>query len=408
MRKITLFILSLLYLGFGLQKTNAQDEKPFQKTFKMEGRIMYDFNFLSADAPVEGAESYNFAGNEFRRVRLAAKGKVAKNIGYKAEFDFAGGKLGFRDVFLKFNLPSSLGAVKVGSFTEPSSFDNMTSSKYITFFERSMMSNTQPFKYNAGFMYDNQKLLDGKMGLQMSYTFNGEKGIAYFDDSLTEGANFVARLTGVAYQDKETNKVVHLGVNFENRDNSNEEYKYSYRMENHMGIKEGGVNFEDVKNASDIGFELATTIGSLSIQAEFETASVNLNEHDGDPTDTEYKYTSTGYYAFISYFVTGEHRPYKKSTFGRVKPKNNFCIKDGGYGALELVARYSAMDYNDYPGLDTDKNYSLANVTAGFNWYLNNNTRIMYNYTNGVFNDFESYGKDNALTGHLIRFQVDF
>lgn len=401
MRKLKLSILSLAFAGLGFQTTQAQETKTesFKKTFKMEGRIMYDFNFLSA------GEDYNYAGNEFRRVRLAAKGKVAKNIGYKAEFDFAGGKLGFRDVYLKFALPSSLGAVKVGSFTEPSSLDNMTSSKYITFFERSMMSNTQPFKYNAGFMYDNQKLLDGKMGIQMSYTFNGDKSAAYLDKSIKDGANFVARLTGVVLQDKESNRVVHIGANYENRKNDSDSYSYKFRAENHMGHKYKASATGVFENTSDIGFELASTFGPFSIQGEYEMSSIKTD------IDT---YDASGYYAFASFFVTGEHRPYKKGTFGRVKPKKQFCLKDGGYGAFELVARLSTMDYSTinlgYTNSD-DVDYSIdkiSNITAGFNWYLNNNTRVMYNYTSGAFDGENPYGDGNNLTGHLLRFQVDF
>lgn len=400
MNKKTITILALLLTGLTLQTLKAQEDKSFKKTMKMEGRIMYDFNFLSAGTS-DG--DYSFSGNEFRRVRLAAKGKVSKNIGYKAEFDFAGGKVGFRDVYLEFGLPKNIGSIKVGSFTEPSSLDNMTSSKYITFFERAMMVNTQPYKYNAGFMYDNQKLLDGKMGFQMSYTFNGSKyaGEAFKDKSITGGANLVTRVTGVPYHNKEENQVIHLGVNHEIRVDDTGEYAYKYRFENHMGDKMDMIAFEDVKNAQDIGFEVAAIYGPFSIQGEYEIATINTNE------ETDNKYTSSGYYAFASFFVTGEHRPYKKSTFGRVKPKNDFNFKDG-FGALELVARYSVMDYSysNYP--NTDGDYKIGNITAGFNWYLNKNTRIMYNFTSGNFNDFEFYGEGNNLTGHLIRFQVDF
>ncbi len=369
---------------------NAQESKkttPFKSTLKIEGRIMYDFNFLSAG-------NYNFSGNEFRRVRLAAKGKIAKNVSYKAEFDFAGGKVNFRDVYIKYNFKGNNGNLILGSFTEPSSLDNMTSSKYITFFERSMMSNTQPFKYNAGIMYDNQKLFDGKMGLQLAYTFNGDKAKAFKDTSVDGGANFIARVTTAVLKDKETNRVVHLGMNYEYRNNDSGSYKYKFRTENHMGDKTtvdvGGV----FKNTSDIGFELATTFNALSIQGEYEMGSIT------NDIDT---YKSNGYYGFVSYFLTGEHRPYKNSSFGRVKPKKD--IDNGGFGAIELVARYSVIDFSSYPGVTT--NNKIANLTLGFNWYLNSKMRIMYNYTNGDYNDIATYGTDN-LKGHLIRFQVDF
>ena len=373
----------------------AQDtEVVFKPTMKIEGRIMYDFNFLSAG-------DYEFAGNEFRRVRLAAKGKVAKNIGYKAEFDFAGGAVNFRDVYLKYTLPNKNGKLLLGSFTEPSSLDNMTSSKYITFFERSMMSNTQPFKYNAGIMYDNQHLFDGKMGLQLAYTFNGDKSEAFKDKHLEGGSNFIARATTAVINDKETHKVVHLGVNYETRNNEGGEYGYKFRTENHMGKKTGIGVSSDFENTSDIGFELATTFGSLSVQGEYEMTSVKTKDET---------FKGNGYYAFVSYFLTGEHRPYKNSSFGRVKPKKVFG-KDGGLGAVELVARYSVMDYNNFFDVDNndDNDYKISNITVGFNWHLNNHTRVMYNFVSGDHGDLAPVDyDDNSLTGHLIRFQIDF
>ena len=385
--------LSFLVTIISVYNSNAQDSEKeiFKPSMKMEGRIMYDFNFLSA------GDDYNYSGNEFRRVRLAAKGKATENISYKVEFDFAGGAVNFRDVYMKFNLPSNTGNFMVGSFTEPSSFNNMTSSKYITFFERAMMANTQPHKYNAGFMYDNQNLLEGKIGLQLAYTFNGYNNAseAFKDKDISEGANFIGRLTGLVLNNKDKKQVVHLGVNYEHRANNYPEYEYKFRLENHMGDKYT-VGTTGFQNTSDIGFEVASTFGSLSLQGEFEASSI--------VTDID-TYKTAGYYAFASFFVTGEHRPYKNSTFGRIKTNTDFCIKEGTYGALELVARYSVMDFSNYPGVtDTDK---IVNITAGFNWYLSKTTRIMYNYTNGNFNDLHLYGNNN-LVGHLIRFQVDF
>ena len=392
--KTTIAIALIFVLSIAV---NAQKEDiPFKKSLKVEGRVMYDFNFLS------DGDDYSYAGNEFRRVRLALKGNVSKNIGYKAEFDFAGGAVNFRDVYLKYKMGGKNGSLIFGSFTEPSSLNNMTSSKYITFFERSMMSNTQHFKYNAGIMYDNQKLLDGRMGLQLAYTFAGDKSAAFIDKSLQEGANFIARVTGTVINDKESHKVVHLGLNYEHRDNDSNTYKYKFRTENHMGKKQEVKNLAgNFENTSDIGFELATTFGSLSVQGEYEMGSINTDDKD---------YKSAGYYAFVSYFVTGEHRPYKNSSFGRVKPKSEFG-KDGGLGAIELVARYSNMDLNDTFDVDGTSNndYSISNITLGVNWHLNKYTRFMYNYTNGNHNDFNTYGTaGEKLSGHLMRFQIDF
>jgi len=388
--KVIIALAFTLMISYTVTAQDTKKEDTFKPTMKIEGRIMFDFNFLSAG-------DYNFAGNEFRRVRLAAKGKVTNNIGYKAEFDFAGGEVNFRDVYLKYSLPNSKGNVILGSFTEPSSLNNMTSSKYITFFERSMLSNTQPFKYNAGIMYDNQKLFDGKMGLQVAYTFNGDKSKAFKDTSVDGGVNFIARATTAILKDSEKKQVVHLGVNYERRDNDSDSYKYKFRTENHMGNKTTVEAPGIFENTSDIGFEIASTFGSLSIQGEYEISSIKTD------LDT---YKTNGYYAFVSYFITGEHRPYKNSSFGRVKPKKIFG-KDSGLGALELVARYSSMDFSSWNAADSDD--KISNITVGFNWHLNNNTRVMYNFVSGDHGNLApaNYNDDN-LTGHLIRFQIDF
>ena len=383
-----------LFISVSIFSQTNQTAVKFKPTVKMEGRIMFDFEFLKAG-------DYNLAGNEFRRMRLAAKGSVTEEVSYKAEFDFAGGNVNFRDVYLKYKLPKKNGAIFIGSFTEPSSLNNMTSSKYITFFERSMLSNTQPFKYNTGFMYENQQLLNGKLGLQLAYTFNGylKNKEAYKDTDLNGGANFVARVTTHLLEDKTKHQVLHLGLNYEYRDNNTAEYAYNFRQENHLGNKVK-VAVTDFKNTSDVGVELASTFGSLSFQTEYELSSIVTNSET---------YNINAYYGFVSYFLTGEHRPYKNGSFGKVKPKKEF-LKNKGLGALELVARFSVMDLTNYKGTNTgDK---INNITLGFNWYLSKNTRVMYNFTSTNFNDYTdshvaTYNNEN-LKGHLIRFQVFF
>lgn len=399
MKKISLFILSFLFLGLGIHITNAQEDTSFKRSLKMEGRIMYDFNFLSA------GDTYSFAGNKFRRLRIAAKGKVSESISYSLDFELTGGKVAYRNVFLRYTLPGVYGNITIGSFEEPTGLDMLTSSKYISFIERAMMTTTQFEKNNAGFRYSNQKLLDGKMGVQLAYTFNGKGSAAFQDNALYGGANFIGRITGKVIENKEKRQLVHLGVNYEYRNDEIENFSYkAFKTENSMGEKTTIASVGNLKNTSDIGFELAATFGSLSFQSEYELASI--------VTDID-TYKTNGYYGYVSYFITGEHRPYKKSVFGRVKPKKEF-MKDGGLGAIELVARYSVMDLNgnkDLTNTDND-DYSIANITLGFNWHLTSHTRFMYNYVNADHNSLETdnninYG-NNKLVGHLVRFQIDF
>ena len=387
-------MLSVLFVTNSVIAQETVD-KPFKKTLKMEGRMMYDFTFLKAG-------DYSFAGNKFRRLRLAAKGKVSERVSYSMDLDLTGGKIAYRNVFLRYTFPEKYGFLTVGSFEVPTGLDMLISSKYITFIERAFVVTTQYGKHNTGFEYSNHKLVDGKMGLQLATTFNGVPSLAHQDKKLGGGVNFIGRLVGLVYENKEKRQLLHLGINYENRRDEVEDFGYKpFKTENNMGKTTAINSVGNLKNTSDIGFELATSFGPISIQGEYEIGSII--------TDVDV-FKTNSYYGYISYFITGEHRPYKNGVFGRVTPKSEF-MKNGGIGAIELVARYSVMDLNgnmDVNNVDNN-DYKIGNITIGFNFHLNKNTRIMYNYVNGNHNDLApvSYNGEN-LSGHLTRFQIDF
>jgi phosphate-selective porin OprO/OprP len=101
-----------------------------------------------------------------------------------------------------------------------------------------------------------------------------------------------------------------------------------------------------------------------------------------------------------SYLITGED-----ASFKGVKPKQDFDLDKGGWGAWELVARYSEINLDE----DTFKNkagtYAAEGGTtlasaysdltksaksahswvAGVNWYLNQNAKIQLNYEHTSF-----------------------
>ncbi len=407
MNKFKLLTLSIVIAILGFQPTFAQEdvkkddtEKKEQKvkpTVAFHGRIQYDFEFLKMKDGIAAGEDYNFKGQEFRRVYIEAGGAIYKNIKYKVQLELAGGEVAYRDMYIKFaKLPYIGGDLAFGSVGEATGMDMATSSKYITFIERSMMTNTQNFRWNSGIHYSNFDILDGKLGLQMSYAFNGEHSDGFKVKKLEDGAHFVARLTSPIFQNKDKNQVVHLGVNFENRKRTEDptDYTLKFRPENHMGGKVS-VGFDSLNVQNDIGFELAANFGPLSFQGEYEMGNYDRIGSSAGKVN--------GYYGALTYFVTGGHRGYKKGAGSRVKPYSNFCIKDGKFGALELVVRYSAMDYTNI--VTTGNDDKVSNITAGFNWYLNSHARIMYNH---VISDFNSAGDNNKLHADLLRLQIDF
>jgi len=380
--KFLLFIIALAIFSNSFAQKKSVDFKP---TAKFGGRIMFDYGFNK----LNDASS---TGNEFRRLRSFMSGNIAKNIAYKVQIDYSKGRVVVNDAFIKFKkIPKIGGTLTVGNFKEPSSLNILTSSKYITFLEAATLVNYHQAR-NTGLMY-NTAFLNKRMGFQLAFNSNSNSANG-FDNKLNEDQNVSVRVTGLAISDKKNHQILHLGTSFSNRVPSKNDigirtYKIGVKPESHLASKIISQTFENVNHINLNGFEFAYTSGPFSLQSEYTSATINTQAKN---------YAVPSYYAFISYFLTKEHRPYKNSYngFSRVKPLHNFD-NGNGWGALEVAFRISSFDL-------TDANQGKLNdLTFGLNWYLNPKTRIMYNYVDAKNADLGLKNK-----AHLIRFQIDF
>ena len=370
MKKTTL-VLSLIILTF----LNVNAQSPF-KEIKFGGRIMYDM-------AVWGDSTMDNAGTEFRRVRFYNSGELYGNVKYKLQLDFSGGEISFKDVWMELGELPFTGKLRVGHFKEPLRLEAITSSKYITFMERGLPIAMSPER-NTGAMY--HTTFGEKISLQTGIFREGDS--FGNDKESTNNVNITSRITYLAMNNDD--KLLHLGASNSIRKNSSHSYGFSSKAENHLGNKLMSVDIEGVKETNILGGEIAYVNNSLSVQAEYLQTTV-MGE-----TETEL----SSYYGQISYFLTGESRPYKNSLdgFSRVKPNNNYG--SGGKGAIELVARTSSMN------LTAANEGTLNDLTLGINWYLNPHTRVMLNYVMGERTDLSSEViNENAV---MMRVQLDF
>lgn len=94
-----------------------------------------------------------------------------------------------------------------------------------------------------------------------------------------------------------------------------------------------------------------------------------------------------------SYLLTGED-----ASFKGVKPKRDFDLDKGGWGAWELVARYSEIELDNetfknpagtaFTGAYADLSTAPKKAqtwTGGINWYLNQNVKFAVNYAQTKF-----------------------
>ena len=373
--KKTILALSAALLTF--VNVNAQ-QTPY-KEMMIGGRIMYDMAVWKNTTNDVATQT---SGTEFRRVRFYNSGKIYGNVKYKLQLDFAGGEIAFKDVWMELNKLPIKGTLRVGHFKEPLRLEALTSSKYITFMERSFPI-AMSAERNSGAMY--HTTFGERLSLQTAVFREGD---AFGNDKeSTNNVNITSRITYLAINDG--NKLLHLGVANSIRKNAEKTYRFSTRAENHLGNKLTSVSFDNVDETNILGGEFAYVNGSLFLQGEYlQTTVSGMNETE-----------LSSYYGQISYFLTGERRTYKNSLsgFGSVKPNNNYG--ENGWGAIELAVRLSSMD------LTTANAGTLEDFTVGINWYLNPNTRIMLNYVMGEMINGEKIITENAV---MMRVQLGF
>jgi len=143
-------------------------------------------------------------------------------------------------------------------------------------------------------------------------------------------------------------------------------------------------------NLDQLGGELAITCGAWTVRGE---AVYIGNDGPGDTRNDFY-----AYYGEVSYFVTGEQREYngKRGTYLGVTPNNELFGEGGGYGAIELAARFSEID------LDSGQvqGGKLNTITGGVNWYFYKHVRLMANYT---FANLQGVGNAD-----VVQFRLQF
>jgi phosphate-selective porin OprO/OprP len=379
--KKPIFILAIALLSTVF--ANAQTAECWVSNHQITygGRIMYDM-------AIWGAEEFDNTGSEIRRVRLYSSGTMYSNVKYKLQLDFAGGKIAFKDVWMELNKLPIQGNVKIGHFKEPLRLEGLTSSKYITFMERGLPIAMTPER-NTGAMY--HTIIGEKLSFQAGVF---RKSNAFGNDkTANNNLNITSRATYLAMNDGD--KLLHLGIANSRRKSNDKTYSFSSRAENHLGNNLMDVNYKNqVQNVNIIAGEVAFINGSLSLQGEALQTTINT---EIGQWNTPITHEIMSYYGQVSYFLTGESRSYKSSLagFGRVKPNNNYG--ENGWGALEVAARFSAIN--------SQEDGSLEDITFGLNWYLNPNTRVMLNYVMGEMTKGTEVTVENAV---MMRVQLDF
>jgi len=421
---------------------------------RLAGRVQAYAAFIQSPDPTTITSIPAGAGTKdsfyFRRLRLGGYGTMWEQIDWATEFDIAntefnvdpaaGGNnppTGLRsnaafpaggnvisivaptDVWMTFReLP--FGNIRIGNQKELIGMEHIQSSRFLDFMERSPLQDAFNGPNNNGFtpgmtVYNTTESQNATWGVGMFKNNDYQSGFPFE----VGNNNYVynARVTWTPYYDESTDgrTLLHVGLGSVVRILDNEPAGYTggtnIRIRARPNIR--NVASTLTPNVVDTGNfyasnqflldpEVAFVYGPLTIQAEYEhcqLAGARATRTAGPALGTV---NFQGGYVAVLYFLTGENKIYNRQqgAFGRVVPFENAYLARGvglgGTGAWQVAFRYDWIDLNS--GLV--KGGNVHNLTFGLNWFLNPQTKFIFNYVPSYIDNTAPVANvNNSLNG---------
>lgn len=415
-------------------------------SLRLFGRGQLDYRQFDPDA----------VANTFgiRRARLGANIAFLKHYGLTVEGEYASGNAqgtstqgtAITNAYMDFNW-FSMARLRAGQFKPQFGIENTGSANFSDFQERALsQSLIQNLNYDRGIMVHGAPIKGLNYGVAVTNGtgLNLEERQGNQQELDADGKVVTARLTADFAQFIDAkDALIHVGGSYKTGKVANTSVTGATGgfvpatgqtegrgvvFFNPEGFASATVEVSNVDRTLSVA-ELALARKSVKLQGEYWQA-----QYEGARTTapvTAFDREIEAGYVSLLWLITGENYSdsYNNGVFGRIRPRNNFSMEDGGgFGAWEAGLRYSYFDASDFdaPGtgvantgrVSTSGTGTTASTptqkadawTLGVKWIPNPYTRLMANYTvtefdtpivvNGI-----SMDQEKALT---LRAQIDF
>lgn len=362
-----------------------------------------------------------------RRARPIFEGTLFKYFDYKFMPDFGLGTTVIQDAYGDVNY-FPLARVRSGKFKDPFSLERLQSAADVQFVERSLAENLSPNR-DVGVQLFSDALFDGTLQYQLA-GMNGNIDGGSNDGDTTNGKDVFARLFTTPLSNTDIAWAKGLGIGMAG----------SFGQSN--GDSVSGLNYRTMGRATWFKYNTSSSVaintyrnryrfapqayyywGPFGFMAQgiFNTEEFRRTETFKKPSDgpqppnlnTNAKPFNYGWFAQVSYVLTGENASYKGVT-----PINAFDPRNGRWGAFELAFRASQATIDDvlferdFASEKSATNHATE-YTFGVNWYLNRALKVQLNYGRTNFDNGITYSNVGpAPREHedvfLTNFQVAF
>jgi len=367
-------------------------------------------------------------GADVRRFRLAATGAISEVHNYFMQIDFGFfGRPTIQDLWVEQTDLPILGTVRVGQWKQPFSLEVVSSFRYTTFVERSVLFQSfTPFRHLGIGFYDNSDNLRSTWAASVFAAGQDQFGGSI---ATAGGVGTAERFTHLLDYDEESGGRYYTHIGAGHHFSAPNDKVAAFRTIPEVFIGSQGVALVGsgpnqqvvpgvitgtpffvntgplpVQDFNVFGSEFLWVNGPLSFQSE---AMINFVNRTNNLSSLYF----TGAYAQVGYFLTGEHRPYdrRSGAIDRVRPYTNFFRvrrADGeicrGPGAWELAARVSNLRLND----NDVRGGTITDITGGINWYLNAYLKAQFNYIHAMSYNAASVQANTDI--YDARIQIDF
>ena len=390
-------IKSFLFTIFLLLQINAFADKP-----KLNPLASYDNEYISTHFGVAAVLDYtNFNQDDksleqvprqdnqldLRVLRTAAYGqlKFLGNWTYIVALGHADYIEDDSDTFVKiynlevtYHFTGSDGRLTIGKQKEPFVYQQVGYSLGLPHYERFMTSMFST--RNIGVRYINtyaQKTGTYAFGIFNDYI---EEGNSISDN----GTDVSGRVTKILWSQNDMKSYLHVGASARYSEANDGFIQYTAKPESDVAdiyLDTGNIH---ANHAYTGAVETLISYKNYSFLGEYAQNKV-------DRINTS-NVSFNGYYALVSWIVTGESRPYDE--------RNGYALgvsPTSKYGAIELIAKYGELDMNDK---DINGGH-LSKWLAGVNWWLSDEYRLSVSYGTADLDRFGKNGKTDILLFRL-------
>lgn len=401
--------------GFSIRSKDGNNQIRFR------GLVHFDSRTLFNDNAPDGADSFNVS-----RVRPTLEGTLGGIYDFKFMPDFGNGRTVLQDAYIvaKFKPGAQL---TVGKFKTPFGIERLQSASDMRFFQRGLPNNLVPNR-DIGLQLGGD-FLEGKLSYAVAYLDGVNDGGSTDANTTVDNDNnndkdYAARVFAQPFKSSDSFLLRGLGFGIAGTYVDSTGVPTAATPQTLLsGFRTSGnttffnwrttagsptyLNGERLRWSPQLYY----SFNSFGVLSEYVNVSQDVSRTVAGVTRSD-KLDNDAWQVAAGYFITGEDAGYKVPS-----PKQPFTVGKPGWGAFEVVARYSVLDVDDaaFTGGATsfaDPAVSATKASAwavGVNWYLTQNYKFALNYERTEFDGGAAAGADRPAEEALLgRFQLSF